>query len=252
MRRSCLWIHHQAGLAWCYGQAVTFEPGGEANIPKQTPVPSLGSEGPGARESAAANNQRLLVRTAIINGAVLMAAVVTVYVLKLVEPEIGVWVIVAAALFSGLYMTMTVMRIQRTGGTSTVSAGSTGTPAPAAGAPEAGPTAAGRAHAPAATASGRPAVLRFEVSESFTITGRGTVVAGTVTSGTVASGDAVAILREGQVIARSRVNGVELTRRMADQAGRGDHAGLLLAELDRSDVSSGDLVVADDDVSGGY
>jgi len=234
---------------------VTFEPGGEANIPKQTPVPSPGSEDPGARRSTAANNQRLLIRTAIINGALLMAAVVAVFVLELVEPELGVWVVVAVALLTGLIMALTVMRIQRSGGASTAPAGSTGTPAPGTGGPAAGPT---TAHTPAATDPGRPADLRFEVSEAFTITGRGTVVAGTVTSGTVTLGDAVAILREGQVIVRSRVNGVELTRRRADQtgpgdqAGPGDEAGLLLPDLDRSDVSSGDLVVADDGASGGY
>lgn len=249
MRRFCPWIPRRARLARCYGQAVTFEPGGEANIPKQTPVPSAGSKAPGARRSTAANNQRLLVRTAIINGALLMATVVAVFVLGLVEPELGVWLVVAVAVFSAILMTVTIMRIQRSGGTTTAPGGSTGTPAPAAGAPDAGPTAGGAAYA---TAAGRPADLRFEVSESFTITGRGTVVAGTVTAGAVASGDAVAILREGQVIAHSRVNGIELTQRRGDQAGRGDHAGLLLADLDRSDVSSGDLVVADDGVSGGY
>jgi translation elongation factor EF-Tu-like GTPase len=80
------------------------------------------------------------------------------------------------------------------------------------------------------------------VEDVFSITGRGTVVTGRITVGTVSVGDQVLIMRAGQQVAMTRVNGVEAFRKMLTTAGAGENVGLLLDGISRDQVLSGDVI----------
>ena len=75
----------------------------------------------------------------------------------------------------------------------------------------------------------------------FSITGRGTVVTGRVEQGMLNVGDAVEIvgLRELQ---KTTVTGVEMFRKLLDEAQAGDNVGLLLRGIGKEDVERGQVV----------
>ncbi len=79
------------------------------------------------------------------------------------------------------------------------------------------------------------------VEDIFTITGRGTVATGRVERGTVKVGDEVEIigLKETQ---KSVVTGVEMFRKILDQAEAGDNIGVLLRGIDRDDIVRGQVL----------
>ena len=79
------------------------------------------------------------------------------------------------------------------------------------------------------------------VEDVFSITGRGTVVTGRVEQGMLNVGDAVEIvgLRELQ---KTTVTGVEMFRKLLDEAQAGDNVGLLLRGIDKEDVERGQVV----------
>jgi elongation factor Tu len=79
------------------------------------------------------------------------------------------------------------------------------------------------------------------VEDVFSITGRGTVATGRVERGTVKVGDTAELvgIRE----TRSAViTGVEMFRKLLDQAEAGDNVGLLLRGLNRTDVVRGQVL----------
>lgn len=78
----------------------------------------------------------------------------------------------------------------------------------------------------------------FEVSDAFNITGRGTVVTGTVTKGSFSVGDKASL--NGMTII---ITGVEKFRKQCDTVSEGENAGLLLSNIDRFQVGSGDLII---------
>ena len=79
------------------------------------------------------------------------------------------------------------------------------------------------------------------VEDVFTITGRGTVATGRVDRGTVKVNDTVEIV--GIKDTRSTVvTGVEMFRKLLDQAEAGDNVGTLLRGVDRSDVERGQVL----------
>jgi translation elongation factor EF-Tu-like GTPase len=84
--------------------------------------------------------------------------------------------------------------------------------------------------------------LRLTVEDVFSITGRGTVVTGRVEAGTVRVGLEVTVVRNGQEVARSKVTGVEMFRKVLDTATVGDNVGLLLAGLNKQQLDRGDLI----------
>lgn len=84
--------------------------------------------------------------------------------------------------------------------------------------------------------------FRLPVEDVFMITGRGCVVTGRVESGVVAVGMQVHVARDGQVVATTRVNGVEKFRSTIDTATVGENIGLLLDGLTRNGVQRGDVV----------
>ena len=81
------------------------------------------------------------------------------------------------------------------------------------------------------------------IEDVFSITGRGTVVTGRVERGTIKVGDPVEIVGMQAEKMTSTVTGVEMFRKLLDQAEAGDNAGILLRGIDKEDVERG-MVVA--------
>ncbi len=81
--------------------------------------------------------------------------------------------------------------------------------------------------------------FKFEITDVFTITGKGTVVTGTVLSGMVKVGDYVMLegIGKGSVVA-----GIEMFRKTLDTALAGDNAGLLVRDFNRDELQRGDIL----------
>ncbi len=79
------------------------------------------------------------------------------------------------------------------------------------------------------------------VEDVFTITGRGTVATGRVERGTVKVGDTVEIVGMNSKLS-TVITGVEMFRKLLDQAVAGDNVGLLLRGIQRSDIERGQVL----------
>jgi elongation factor Tu len=79
------------------------------------------------------------------------------------------------------------------------------------------------------------------IEDVFTITGRGTVATGRVERGVVKVGDEVEIvgIRDTQ---KTVVTGVEMFRKLLDEAEAGDNIGVLLRGIGREDIERGQVV----------
>jgi len=77
------------------------------------------------------------------------------------------------------------------------------------------------------------------VEDVFTITGRGTVATGRVERGTVKVGDQVEIVGLAEETRTTTVTGVEMFRKLLDQAEAGDNIGALLRGIERKDIERG-------------
>jgi elongation factor Tu len=80
------------------------------------------------------------------------------------------------------------------------------------------------------------------VEDVFTITGRGTVATGRVERGTVRVGDPVEIVGIRPTMS-TVVTGVEMFRKLLDQAEAGDNIGTLLRGITRENVQRGQVIV---------
>jgi elongation factor Tu len=80
------------------------------------------------------------------------------------------------------------------------------------------------------------------VEDVFTITGRGTVATGRVERGVVKIQDAVEIIGLSTERKQSVVTGVEMFRKLLDQAEAGDNIGVLLRGVDRKDIERGQVI----------
>ena len=80
------------------------------------------------------------------------------------------------------------------------------------------------------------------VEDVFTITGRGTVATGRVERGVVKVGDEVEIVGLSTERRKSVVTGVEMFRKLLDQAEAGDNIGVLLRGIDRKDIERGQVL----------
>ncbi len=80
------------------------------------------------------------------------------------------------------------------------------------------------------------------VEDVFTITGRGTVATGRVERGTVKVGDATEIVGLQDEPKQTVVTGVEMFRKILDQAMAGDNIGTLLRGVDRKDIERGQVL----------
>jgi elongation factor Tu len=81
------------------------------------------------------------------------------------------------------------------------------------------------------------------VEDVFTITGRGTVATGRVERGTLKVGDEVEIVGLAEESRKTVVTGVEMFRKLLDQAQAGDNIGALLRGVERKDVERGQVLV---------
>jgi translation elongation factor EF-Tu-like GTPase len=106
----------------------------------------------------------------------------------------------------------------------------------------ASPTGPAAAAPPAVPASAGDGTFRLPVEDVFSIRGRGTVVTGRVESGSVHVGLQVQVVRGADVVATTKVTGVEMFRKVQDSATVGDNVGLLLADVTKDQVRPGDLV----------
>jgi elongation factor Tu len=77
------------------------------------------------------------------------------------------------------------------------------------------------------------------IEDVFTITGRGTVTTGRVERGRVKVGDEVAIVGMRDETRKTVVTGVEMFRKLLDEAVAGDNIGTLLRGVDRKEVERG-------------
>ncbi|MEA4889301.1 MAG: elongation factor Tu [Clostridiaceae bacterium] len=90
----------------------------------------------------------------------------------------------------------------------------------------------------------RPTDLPFAmpVEDVFTITGRGTVATGRVERGVVKVGDPVEIVGLADEPKATVITGVEMFRKLLDQAQAGDNIGCLLRGIQRKEVERGQVI----------
>ncbi len=80
------------------------------------------------------------------------------------------------------------------------------------------------------------------IEDVFTITGRGTVVTGRVERGTVKLQDEIEIVGLSNESKKTVVTGVEMFRKLLDQAEAGDNIGVLLRGIQREEVERGQVL----------
>lgn len=80
------------------------------------------------------------------------------------------------------------------------------------------------------------------VEDVFTITGRGTVATGRVERGVLKVGDEVEIVGLSEEKKKTVVTGVEMFRKLLDQAMAGDNIGALLRGIQRTDIERGQVL----------
>ena len=80
------------------------------------------------------------------------------------------------------------------------------------------------------------------VEDVFSISGRGTVATGRVERGTVKVGDVVEIVGLTEEKKTTTVTGVEMFKKLLDQAEAGDNIGALLRGIQRTDVERGQVL----------
>ena len=80
------------------------------------------------------------------------------------------------------------------------------------------------------------------IEDVFSITGRGTVVTGRVEQGIVKIGDEVEIVGINDKTEKTVVTGVEMFRKLLDEAQAGDNVGALLRGIKREEVERGQVL----------
>jgi len=79
------------------------------------------------------------------------------------------------------------------------------------------------------------------IEDIFSISGRGTVVTGRIERGTIKVGDEIEMVGFGET-QKTTCTGVEMFRKLLDQAEAGDNVGLLLQGIDREEVERGQVL----------
>ena len=80
------------------------------------------------------------------------------------------------------------------------------------------------------------------VEDVFSITGRGTVATGRVERGTLHMSDEVEIVGIKEETQKSVVKGIEMFRKLLDEAQAGDNIGVLLRGIQRTDIERGQVL----------
>lgn len=86
------------------------------------------------------------------------------------------------------------------------------------------------------------------VEDVFTITGRGTVATGRVERGVLKVSDPVEIVGMADTPKQTVVTGVEMFRKLLDQAEAGDNIGALLRGIQREDIERGQVLAKPDTI----
>jgi len=86
------------------------------------------------------------------------------------------------------------------------------------------------------------------VEDVFTITGRGTVATGRVERGVLHLNDPVEIVGISEETQKSVVTGIEMFRKLLDEAQAGDNIGALLRGINRTDIERGQVLCKPDSV----
>jgi elongation factor Tu len=81
----------------------------------------------------------------------------------------------------------------------------------------------------------------MSVEDVFSITGRGTVATGRVEKGKVKVGEAVEIVGIGET-KKAVVTGIEMFKKMLDEAEAGDNIGMLLRGIEKEEVERGQVI----------
>ncbi len=84
----------------------------------------------------------------------------------------------------------------------------------------------------------------LSVEDVFSITGRGTVATGRVERGVIKVGDAVEIVGLNDKPKKTVATGVEMFRKLLDQAEAGDNVGILLRGVDKKEIKRGQVIAA--------
>jgi elongation factor Tu len=82
----------------------------------------------------------------------------------------------------------------------------------------------------------------MHIEDVFTITGRGTVATGRIERGSLKVGDEVEIVGLTDITRKTVVTGVEMFRKLLDQALAGDNIGALLRGVQRTEVERGQVL----------
>ena len=82
----------------------------------------------------------------------------------------------------------------------------------------------------------------FVVTDVFTISGKGTVVAGTVTGGVFFVGDEVQLVSGGKHVIPTTILGIEQFRKVCNSVSEGANAAFFLKDIDRKQVSRNDII----------
>ncbi|MFN2388940.1 MAG: elongation factor Tu [Actinomycetota bacterium] len=80
------------------------------------------------------------------------------------------------------------------------------------------------------------------IEDVFTITGRGTVVTGRVEQGQLKTGEEIEIVGIVEKTSRTVVTGIEMFRKLLDEAQAGDNAGILLRGTKKDEVQRGQVL----------
>jgi elongation factor Tu len=87
--------------------------------------------------------------------------------------------------------------------------------------------------------------FRMTIADVFFIRGRGTVVTGQIESGTLNVDDEIYIQRSNSS-RKVTVTGIEMFRKILDQAKAGDNVGVLLRDITKQEVEKGDVLLGSD------
>ncbi|MDI6800076.1 MAG: EF-Tu/IF-2/RF-3 family GTPase, partial [Actinomycetota bacterium] len=82
----------------------------------------------------------------------------------------------------------------------------------------------------------------MSVEDVFTITGRGTVATGRVERGKIKVGDEVEIIGMKDETKKTIITGVEMFRKLLDEAQAGDNVGALLRGVTRQEIERGQVL----------
>ncbi len=87
--------------------------------------------------------------------------------------------------------------------------------------------------------------FRMTIADVFFIRGRGTVVTGQIESGTLNVNDEI-YLRRSSSSRKVVVTGIEMFRKLSNQAQAGEDVGILLRDITKQDVEKGDVLLGSD------